>query len=59
ISCLVSWARRCLYALGLDIPLTAKISKELENYGIQIKSDCTVLDFSQKVIQFFGGGGNA
>ncbi|MDE5729128.1 MAG: energy-coupling factor transporter ATPase, partial [Clostridia bacterium] len=48
-----------LTALGLDIPLTAKFSKALENYGIQIKSDCTVLDFSQKVIQFFGGGGNA
>lgn len=48
-----------LTALGLDIPLTAKIAKELKNYSIEIESDCTVSDFSNKVIEFFGGGGNA
>lgn len=48
-----------LTALGLDIPLTAKIAKELKNYGIEIESDCTVSDFSNKVIELFGGGGNA
>lgn len=48
-----------LTALGLDIPLTAKIARELKNYGIEIESDCTVSDFSNKVIEFFGGGGNA
>ena len=48
-----------LTSLGLDIPLTAKIAKELKNYSIEIESDCTVSDFSNKVIEFFGGGGNA
>lgn len=48
-----------LTALGLDIPLTAKIAKELKNYSIEIESDCTVSDFSNKVIELFGGGGNA
>lgn len=45
-----------LKALGLDVPLTAKIEKELAEKGIIIDSDCTVSDFSDKVIEVFGGG---
>ncbi len=48
-----------LTALGLDVPLTAKISKELKKYGIEIESDCTVSDFSQRVIAAYGGCKNA
>lgn len=48
-----------LISLGLDIPLTAKISKELKNYGLEINSDCTVSGFSEKVIAVYGGYKNA
>lgn len=48
-----------LTSLGLDIPLTAKIEDELEKYGIKIDSDCTVDDFSEKVIAAFGGAEDA
>lgn len=48
-----------LISLGLDIPLTAKISSELEKSGITILSDCTVDGFSEKVIEVYDGGGNA
>lgn len=44
-----------LSALGLDIPLTAKIAKELEKSGIIIDSACTVDDFSNKVIEVYNG----
>lgn len=45
-----------LTALGLDIPLTSKISRELEKSGIIIQSDCTVSDFADKVIEVYDGG---
>lgn len=48
-----------LTALGLDIPLTAKIARELAKSGIIIDSDCTVNGFSEKVAEVFGGGANA
>ncbi len=48
-----------LTALGLDIPLTAKIARELAKSGIIIDSDCTVNGFSEKVAEVFGGGVNA
>ena len=53
-----------LKALGLDIPLTAKIAQGLAKNGIIIDSDCTVSDFSDKVIEVYkrgksGGGGEA
>lgn len=48
-----------LYSLGLDIPLTAKISEELKKLGADISSDCTVEGFSEAVIKAYGGGGNA
>lgn len=48
-----------LTALGLDVPLTSKIGRELEKRGIVIYDDCTLKDFSDKVIEVYGGGGNA
>lgn len=50
-----------LRALGLDVPLTSKISAELKKQGFDIDSDCTVDGFSSKVIEVFNskesGGG--
>ena len=48
-----------LRALGLDVPLTVKISTCLAKNGIIVKSDCTATDFAAKVIEAFEGGGNA
>ena len=48
-----------LISLGLDIPLTAKISKCLNERGIEIQSDCTVEGFSKAVIELYGGGRDA
>lgn len=48
-----------LTALGLDVPLTTKISTRIAQNGIIIHSDCTVKDFSDKVIEVYGGGKNA
>lgn len=46
-----------LKALGLDIPLTAKVSAKLAESGVIIDSDCTVEDFSRKVLEVFNGNG--
>ena len=48
-----------LTALGLDIPLTAKISRELAKSGIIIDSDCTVNGFCEGVAVVYKGGANA
>ncbi len=48
-----------LTALGLDIPLTAKISRELAKSGIIIDSDCTVNGFCEGVAEVYKGGANA
>ncbi|MDE6442254.1 MAG: energy-coupling factor transporter ATPase [Clostridia bacterium] len=48
-----------LYKLGLDIPLTSKISEVLKKSGIVINSDCTADDFANKVIGVYEGGTNA
>ncbi len=48
-----------LLSLGLDIPLTSKISAELKKSGIMIESDCTADGFAQKVIEIYEGGSNA
>ena len=45
-----------LKALGLDIPLTAKVAQGLAKDGIIIDSDCTVSDFSDKVIEVYSRG---
>lgn len=45
-----------LYALGLDIPLTAKLERGLAGYGVKIDSDCTVEDFVRKVTEVYKGG---
>ncbi len=48
-----------LISLGLDVPLTSKISAELGKSGIIINSDCTADDFAKKVIEVYGGGKDA
>ncbi len=48
-----------LYALGLDIPLTAKICRKLSDYGIDINCDFTAKDFSEAVIRAVKGGEDA
>lgn len=48
-----------LFALGLDIPVTAKICRELEKLGLDLECDFTSADFSSAVIEALGGGGNA
>ncbi len=48
-----------LEALGLDIPLTAKIERELAEKGIIIKSNLTAEDFAVKVCEVYAGGDNA
>ena len=45
-----------LKALGLDVPLTSKIAQSLAAKGIIIDSDCTVSDFSDKVIEVYNRG---
>jgi hypothetical protein len=48
-----------LLKLGLDIPLTSKISNVLKDDGFIIESDCTAGDFAKKVLEVYGGGQNA
>ena len=48
-----------LEALGLDIPLTAKIERGLDEKGIIIKSNLTAEDFAVKVCEVYAGGDNA
>jgi energy-coupling factor transport system ATP-binding protein len=48
-----------LLPLGLDVPLTAKISSHLKDGGVNITCDFTEEDFSQTVIDMFDGGKNA
>lgn len=43
-----------LLSLGLDIPVTAKISRELSARGEKIKSDLTEKDFVKKTARHFG-----
>ncbi len=48
-----------LTSLGLDIPLTSKIARELAKNGFIIESDCTVEDFSDKIVEIYTEGENA
>ena len=48
-----------LVALGLDVPLTAKISALLNKSGIEINSDLTAEDFTRKTIEIYGGAPDA
>ncbi len=52
-----------LIALGLDIPLTVKIERELKKSGIEVESDCTAEAFCKAVTDIYsagnGGDGNA
>ena len=45
-----------LRGLGLDTPLTSKISEELAKSNITIECDCTAEDFTRKVLEVYGGG---
>ena len=45
-----------LTSLGLDVPLTAKACARLAERGIEIDTDFTCEDFSEKVISLFRGG---
>ena len=47
-----------LISLGLDVPLTAKISNALRERGIDIDSDFTPDGFARAVISAFEGGEN-
>ena len=48
-----------LSALGLDVPLTVKLEKNLESDNISVHSDCTAEDFCAKCIAAWKGGDNA
>lgn len=48
-----------LSSLGLDIPLTSKITQSLTTDGIIIDSDCTVEDFTAKLAEAYKGAQNA
>ncbi|MDE7380064.1 MAG: ATP-binding cassette domain-containing protein, partial [Clostridia bacterium] len=49
-----------LFALGLDIPVTAKICREMSALGLDMECDFTSNGFSQAVIEALkGGDGNA
>lgn len=48
-----------LTSLGLDVPLTAKACARLKQLGIEIDTDFTCEDFSERVIDLFKGGENA
>ena len=47
-----------LLALGLDVPLTAKICRALKEYGIRLKCDFTTEDFLKKALALQGKGGS-
>ncbi len=48
-----------LESLGLDVPLTAKACRRLQQLGTEVDTDFTCEDFSSKVIGLFGGESNA
>jgi energy-coupling factor transporter ATP-binding protein EcfA2 len=45
--------------LGLDLPVTAKLTNDLKDKGIIIDSDLTTDDFIQKYLQAVKGNGGA
>ena len=44
-----------LRELGLDVPLTSKLCEELAENGISIECNCTLKDFTDKVLEVYGG----
>ncbi len=42
-------------ALGLDVPLISVICEELSRFDININCNCTVKDFTDKVLEVYGG----
>ncbi|MDE6691363.1 MAG: ATP-binding cassette domain-containing protein, partial [Clostridia bacterium] len=48
-----------LFALGLDIPTTAKIQREMSALGLDLQSDLTSAGFASAVIDALKGGGHA
>ena len=45
-----------LSELGLSFPTTAKVQKTLKDCGVNVDSDLTMEDFSNKVLEWFKGG---
>ena len=41
-----------LYRSGLDVPYTAKLSEKLREKGVEIRSDLTVEEFVEKVLEY-------
>lgn len=48
-----------LLSLGLDVPLTVKICRGLEKYGIQIEGVCEPEKFASVITGIYGGKSNA
>ena len=48
-----------ILSLGLDVPLTSKICTELKKEDIEVDCNCTVGDFTAKILEIYGGGENA
>ncbi len=48
-----------LFALGLDIPTTAKIQREMSALGLDLQSDLTSEGFASAVVGALKGGGDA
>lgn len=48
-----------LFALGLDIPTTAKIQREMSALGLEMQCDLTSRGFASAVIDALKGGGDA
>ena len=44
-----------LRGLGLDVPLTSKLCEELAKGGISIECNCTLKNFTDKVLEVYGG----
>lgn len=44
-----------LRRLGLDLPLTSKVCEELTKSNIKIECNCTLNDFTEKVLEIYGG----
>lgn len=48
-----------LLSLGLDVPLTVKICRGLEKYGIRIEGVCEPEKFASVIVGIYGGKSNA
>ena len=42
-----------LISLGLDIPVTAKICMKLKELGVEIETDFSTADFTDRVLELY------